>query len=166
MQVLGHGIDLVDVARVAELIDAHGERFLTRCFTAGERAYAERHPRRRAEHLAARFAAKEAALKALGTGRRGAIAWTDVAVGRDELGKPSLTVVGAAAEVARRLGVLDWQLSLTHTAAQASASALALGLPGVGPEPDPVDVAGYDAMRRGAGRASVSSVVSSTAASA
>ena len=151
MQVIGHGIDLVDVARVRELLERHGDRFLDRCFTPAEVDYAAAHPKRRDEHLAARFAAKEAVLKALGTGRRGGIAWTDVQVGRDPLGKPYATLAGEAAAVADRLGVLDWQLSLTHTDRQASASALALGLPAVGPPPaaDRFDTRGYDAMRRG-----------------
>ncbi|MEM6314067.1 MAG: holo-ACP synthase, partial [Planctomycetota bacterium] len=80
MQLLGHGIDIVEVARVRGLLEKHGRRFEQRCFTAAEVAYANRRPKRAAEHLAARFAAKEAVLKALGTGQRHGIAWTDVEV--------------------------------------------------------------------------------------
>ena len=151
MQVLGHGIDLVDVARVAGLIGRHGERFVGRCFTADEVGYAHRRPAKRAEHLAARFAAKEAVLKALGTGRRGDVAWTDVGVTRDPLGKPGVRLTHAAADLADAAGVMAWELSLTHTSTQASASAVALGLPPVPAEPDPAgfDLAGYRTLRAG-----------------
>ena len=123
--IVGHGIDVVEVARVAELVERHGERFLARCFGPAERAYAEsRSPRRRAEHLAARFAAKEAALKVLGTGLRGGICWTDIEVVRDGAGCPSLRLSGRAGEVAAERGIASWHLSLTHTATLAYASAI------------------------------------------
>lgn len=120
--VLLHGLDMVEVSRVADLLAEHGERFLARCFTSGERAYAEGQPRRRAEHLAARFAAKEAVLKALGTGLSGGIAWTEIEVTRDGSGAPGLRLTGVAAARARSLGVRSWAVSLTHTAALAAAS--------------------------------------------
>ncbi len=86
MPILGHGIDLVEVARVQGMLDTHGERFLARCFTAGEQAYCAANAARMAEHLAGRFAAKEAVLKVLGTGWSGGIAWTDVEVVREARG--------------------------------------------------------------------------------
>ena len=127
MCVVGHGIDLVDVPRIAELLDRHGERFLLRVFTADEAAYATRRPKRAAMHLAARFAAKEAVLKALGTGRRHGIAWPEVAVVRRATGEPTVALTGVAAQVAADRGVRAWSLSLTHTDALAAASAVALG---------------------------------------
>ena len=88
MHIVGHGIDLVEVSRIAELLERHGERFLERCFTAAERGYSDASVKRREEHLAARFAAKEAVLKALGTGWRDGIAWTDIEVVRRPSGQP------------------------------------------------------------------------------
>jgi len=126
MSVVGHGIDLVEVSRITAMVDRHGERFLQRCFTPGERAYAESR-KRRDEHLAARFAAKEAVLKALGTGWRSGIAWTDVEVALDPAGAPGVGISGRAGEVARDLGITEWRLSLSHAGGFAMASAIALG---------------------------------------
>ncbi len=121
--MLYHGIDAIEVARIARSLDQHGERFLARVYTAGERAYAE--PRaRRVEHYAARFAAKEAVLKAIGTGWRDGIAWTDVEVVHDPAGKPEVKLHGEAARVAASLGIVRWVLSLTHTKEMAFASAI------------------------------------------
>src|SRR2546429_96084 len=78
MPILGHGIDIVETRRIADLLENHGERFLERCFTTAEREYCYRNNKRHIEHLAGRFAAKEAVLKVLGTGWRGGIAWTDI----------------------------------------------------------------------------------------
>jgi holo-[acyl-carrier protein] synthase len=125
MNVVGHGVDLVEVSRIAEMVDQHGDHFLQRCFTPGERAYAESR-KRRAEHLAARFAAKEAVLKALGTGWRSGIAWTDVEVVLDPAGAPGVGICGRAAEVASELGITGWRLSLSHAGGFAMASAIAL----------------------------------------
>jgi holo-[acyl-carrier protein] synthase len=128
MLILGHGIDLVEIVRIGQMLERHGPRFLERCFTAGERAYCHEGDRRRIERLAARFAAKEAVLKALGTGWRDGIAWTDVEVVREPSGQPGIRLHGEAAEVARDLGVTGWLLSLTHSDAHAVASAIATGL--------------------------------------
>jgi len=126
MTVLGLGVDIVLVARIARSLDEHGERFLSRVYTQRERCYADKRPRRRAEHLAARFAAKEAALKALGTGWRSGIAWTDVEVVNDAGGAPTLRVTGEAARIADGKGVANWLVSLSHTTEQAIATVLAL----------------------------------------
>ncbi|MFG0304709.1 MAG: holo-ACP synthase [Phycisphaerales bacterium JB040] len=125
MAIVGHGVDLVEVARIERMLGEQGERFLQRCFTHGERAYADTSSKRRAEHLAARFAAKEAALKALGTGWSEGIGWTDIEVARDEAGCPSLVVTGRAGEIAARQGVLTWHVSLSHTETHAMASVIA-----------------------------------------
>jgi len=126
MGFLGHGVDLVEVSRIADMVDRHGDRFLTRCFTESERKYALGR-KRRDEHLAARFAAKEAALKAIGTGWRSGIAWTDVEVILAPSGAPSVRLSGRADEIAGDLGVTDWLLSLSHAGGFAIASAIALG---------------------------------------
>ncbi len=126
MHALAHGIDLVPVARLARSIGQHGDRFLERVFTSGEREYALAN-KRRDEHLAARFAAKEAVFKALGTGWSGGIAWTDVEITRDETGRPAIVLAGKAATLAASLGITSWLVSLSHTEDHAIASVIGLG---------------------------------------
>src|SRR6188768_1577147 len=88
MPILGHGIDIVETSRIKRLVDEHGQRFLDRCFTAEEQRYCALNQKRYFEHLAGRFAAKEAVLKVLGTGWRGGIAWTDVEILPEPSGQP------------------------------------------------------------------------------
>jgi holo-[acyl-carrier protein] synthase len=126
MPIVGHGIDIVDVQRLRRLIERHGERFLGRCFTADEVAYARRRPQRFAEHLAARFAAKEAVMKVLGTGLRHGIGWCDIEVVRLPSGQPTLRLEGQALEIARQRGIARWHLSLSHVTSHATASAIGL----------------------------------------
>lgn len=126
MRIIGHGIDIVEIDRVMRMLDQHGDRFLERCFTEGERGFTAGR-RRRDEHLAARFAAKEAALKALGTGWRSGIAWTDVEVVSLPSGQPTLRLHGQAQRTAEEMGITDWSLTLSHTATYAVASAIATG---------------------------------------
>ncbi|HEY6066268.1 MAG TPA: holo-ACP synthase [Thermoanaerobaculia bacterium] len=114
------GLDLTPVARVAEILERFRERFLARIFVEGEIRRARRHPRAFAEHVAGRFAAKEAAMKALGLGWRG-IAFREVAVLRDARGKPTLDLRGRAAARAKALGVVETEVSITHTADLAAA---------------------------------------------
>ena len=125
MSIIGHGVDLVETARITQLCQRHGDRFLNRVFTDAERAYAQS-SKRCDEHLAARFAAKEAVLKALGTGWRTGIAWRDVEVGRQTSGRPFVKLTGGALDVADALGVAEVQVSLTHTDSHAMASAIAI----------------------------------------
>lgn len=127
MDTLGHGIDLVAVERIARMLDEHGDRFLSRCYTAREQHYAADSPRRHAERLAARFAAKEAVLKSLGTGWRDGIAWTDIEVVKGPAGQPGIQLHGRAEHIARQLGITRWLISLSHTESHATASAIALG---------------------------------------
>ncbi|MEM9882189.1 MAG: holo-ACP synthase [Planctomycetota bacterium] len=124
MRIIGHGVDLVDKARVERLLAEHGERFLARCFTDAERAYSDGNARRRMEHLAGRFAAKEAVLKVLGTGWSGGIAWTDAEVVREPSGRPTVVLHGRCAEVAAELGITEWWLSISHIETHAVASAI------------------------------------------
>ncbi len=114
------GIDLTEVGRVADLLDRWGERFLERVFQPGEILRRRRHPRAFAEHVAGRFAAKEAAMKALGTGWRG-VAFKEIVVGRESSGKPRLEFRGRALERARALKVVRTEVSITHTATMAAA---------------------------------------------
>jgi len=124
-------VDLVEVARIARSVAEHGQRFLARVFTEGERGYAEANTRRVNEHLAVRFAAKEAVLKALGTGWSQGIGWRDVEIVREPSGRPAVRLTGVAAEVAERMGVERWHVSLSHTDTMAMASVIACG-PGGG----------------------------------
>ena len=124
MRIVGHGIDLVETERVANMLAEHGDRFLLRVFTEGERRYADANASRRLEHLAGRFAAKEAVLKVLGTGWSGGIAWTDAEVVREASGKPTIRLHGRAAGVAAELGITAWWLSISHVRAHAMASAI------------------------------------------
>jgi holo-[acyl-carrier protein] synthase len=112
--ILGCGIDSAEVNRIRAAAERFGQRFLKRVFTPAEIAYVERKANRW-ERYAARFAAKEAGMKALGTGRRGA-GWLDFEVVNLASGKPTLLLHGRAAELAARLGVRRVNLSLTHTA--------------------------------------------------
>jgi holo-[acyl-carrier protein] synthase len=126
MRSLAHGIDLVEVARIREMLDRHPERFLERVFTDAEAAYAKDH-QRYAEHLAARFAAKEAVLKALGTGWSGGVAWTDIEVCRESSGQPTIRLSGHAATLATSQGITSWRISISHTGDLAMASVIAIG---------------------------------------
>lgn len=112
--IVGTGVDLCEVPRLRDAIARHGERFKQRVFTPQEIAYAERKANRE-ERYAARFAAKEAGMKALGTGWRGGIAWRDFEVVNLPSGRPTLALHGKAAEIAARLAVRHIALSLTHT---------------------------------------------------
>ena len=127
MRIIGHGIDIVEVARIASMLEAHGQRFVTRCFTEAEAGYADAAHRRRTERYAVRFACKEAVLKALGTGWRDGIAWRQMEVRREPSGRPSLVLTGRCAEIADDLGIVQWHVSLSHTETSAIASVLGCG---------------------------------------
>ena len=121
--ILGSGIDIVEVPRIADAIARHRERFLRRIYTDSEIRYCQSKANV-TERFAARFAAKEAAMKALGTGWRGGIAWRDFEVRREPGGRPTLAFTGTAAKIAERLGVQRVALSLSHTEQHAIASVL------------------------------------------
>ena len=125
MPIVGHGIDLVDIARLGRTLDDHPERFLERCFTSAEQVYCDEGGTRRLERLAGRFAAKEAVLKALGTGLRHGMAWTDIETLPDDAGRPTVHLQGQAAVFADSLGVSQWWMSISHTETHAIASAIA-----------------------------------------
>jgi holo-[acyl-carrier protein] synthase len=113
--VLGLGTDLMETRRVQESIDRYGERFLERIFTPEEIAYCMRKRKNAAESFAARFAAKEAGAKALGTGISRGVSWKEFEVRREASGRPTLHLSGRAAELAEAMGIKRVQLSLTHS---------------------------------------------------
>ena len=125
MHIVGLGTDLVEVPRFRLAMERRGERLGERLFSDEERAYANKQ-KDPAKSLAARFGAKEAVMKAMGVGL-----WKfklrDVEVVRAESGAPSVALHGRAAEMAAERGIVDWQLSLTHTETTALAIAIALG---------------------------------------
>jgi holo-[acyl-carrier protein] synthase len=112
--IVGTGIDIAEVPRIAESIKRFGDRFITRIFTQGEIRYCDSKANR-VERYAARFAAKEAAMKALGTGWNHGVTWKDVEVSRQPGGRPTILFHGKAAEFAQKLGAKHVALSLTHT---------------------------------------------------
>ncbi|MFN2386539.1 MAG: holo-ACP synthase [Thermoanaerobaculia bacterium] len=114
------GIDLTEVARVAKALDRWNGKFLDRVFEPGEISRRRRHPRAFAEHVAGRFAAKEAAMKALGTGWRG-VAFREIVIEREPSGKPRLRLQGRALRRAQALGVTAAEISITHTPSMAAA---------------------------------------------
>jgi holo-[acyl-carrier protein] synthase len=121
--IVGTGIDIVEVPRIAQAIARFGDRFLHRIFTPGEIRYCDS-KQNRAERYAARFAAKEAGLKAIGTGWRLGVAWKELEVRREPSGRPTLVFTGRAAEFANGLGAKHAFLSLSHTADHAIAQVI------------------------------------------
>jgi holo-[acyl-carrier protein] synthase len=125
MNILGMGIDATDIPRIASALERYGERFLRRVFTEGEIAYCTRR-RNPAPHLAGRFAAKEAAMKALGTGHSRGVLWKDIEVFRAG-GPPQLRLHAGAAARAERMGVRSSLLTITHSDTLAMAQVLLMG---------------------------------------
>ena len=121
--IVGTGIDIAEVPRIREAIERHGERFLKRIFTEGEIQYCDSKANR-VERYAARFAAKEAGMKAIGTGWNHGVRWRDLEVARKPGGRPTLLLHGKAAEFAAKLGATNVALSLTHTSEQAFAQVI------------------------------------------
>ena len=124
--IVGTGIDITEVARIAAAIARYGDRFLQRVYTPREIAYCQS-KRNAHERFAARFAAKEAAMKAIGTGLRRGVTWQDVEVGRESGGRPTIIFTGKAAEFAAKLGTRHVALSLTHTEETAMAQVILEG---------------------------------------
>ncbi len=112
--IVGTGVDLAEVARIKASIERFGARFTERIYTPAEIAYVERKANR-FERYAARFAAKEAGMKAIGTGWRHGVRWQDFEVTNLRSGKPTLRFYGVAAKFAEKLGVRNVSLSITHT---------------------------------------------------
>ncbi len=125
MNVVGIGVDIVDVARIRSSLEKHGERFHGRVCTAAEVEYCSR-MRDPAPFFAARFAAKEAVSKALGTGIGAQCEWHDIEVRRKASGEPFIVLHGAGAETAKRLGIGQVLVSMSHTENYACAQAIAV----------------------------------------
>ena len=123
MNVIAHGIDMVDCRRLEEVIERHGERFLRRVYTPLELDYC-RGRKRMVEHLAGRFAAKEAVLKVLGTGWRGGIRWTDVEIRNEPSGQPRVHLTGQCREIADDMDLTTILISISHIDTHAIASAI------------------------------------------
>jgi holo-[acyl-carrier protein] synthase len=121
--IVGTGIDITEVPRIADAIERYGERFLRRIYTENEISYCDSKANR-IERYAARFAAKEAAMKALGTGWNHGVRWRDVEVCRKPGGRPTMAFHGKAAEIFIKLGAVHSALSLSHTAEQAIAQVI------------------------------------------
>jgi len=125
MQIIAHGIDLVDCKRIAAMVTRHGQHFLDRVYTASEQQYAGR-AKNQVERLAGRFAAKEAVFKLIGTGWRDKMAWTDIEIINNTLGRPQVHLAGQVRDTVQSLGIEQVSVSITHTADLAIASAVAL----------------------------------------
>jgi holo-[acyl-carrier protein] synthase len=121
--IVGTGIDIAEVPRIRQSIARFGDRFLRRIYTAGEIRYCDSKANR-VERYAARFAAKEAAMKALGTGWSHGVRWRDCEVVRMPGGRPTIAFHGRASEVAAGLGVKNAALSISHTSEQAIAQVI------------------------------------------
>jgi holo-[acyl-carrier protein] synthase len=121
--IVGSGVDMIEIARIAEVLARYGDRFCQRVYLPREILYCRR-KRNPAESFAARFAAKEAAAKALGTGIQAGVGWRDFEVERAANGRPSLLLHGRAAMIARQMGVRHAAISLTHTRSHALAQVL------------------------------------------
>lgn len=124
MTIAAHGIDMVDCERLGAMIDRYDSRFLSRVFTPAELAYCQGR-KRRIEHLAGRFAAKEAVMKVLGTGLRRGVNWLDIEVVNEPSGQPRVTLTGRCMEIAEEKKLAEIIISISHIATHAIASAVA-----------------------------------------
>lgn len=118
--IVGMGIDVAEVKRIRAVLESQGERFVRRVYTEAEAAYCDQF-KNKYERYAGRFAAKEAAMKALGTGWSRGVRWVDVEVVRQRGGRPTMVLHGEARKIADALGVKNIAISITHTAEQAFA---------------------------------------------
>src|SRR5215468_4390144 len=123
MMILGMGIDVAEVPRIRAVIEGQGARFLQRVYTPDEAAYCEQF-KNKYERYAGRFAVKEAAMKALGTGWSRGVRWVDIEVVRERGGRPRLELHGEAKKIAAKLGVKHIAVTITHTESQALAQVI------------------------------------------
>ena len=125
MEIVGLGTDIVECVRIRKMIDEHGDLFLRRVYTAKEIRYCQSR-RQSTEHFAGRWAAKEAVLKALGTGWRRGISWTDIEIRNDPSGQPKVAVQGEAKEIAKKMRLDNLFITISHCRQFATAYALAV----------------------------------------
>src|SRR5947209_12474762 len=123
IMIVGTGIDLIEVRRIASAMERYGERFLNRIFTPDEIRYCNS-KHNRTERFAARFAAEEAAMKALGTGLRRGVSWQQLQVGHAPGGRPTILLTGVAADIAAKLGCKQASLSISHISEHAIAQVI------------------------------------------
>jgi holo-[acyl-carrier protein] synthase len=126
MHILGTGIDIVECLRIARMIELHGELFISRVYTDAEIEYCSTR-KAATQHYAGRWAAKEAVLKALGTGWRRGISWRDIEVLNDRHGAPIVALHGGARDVCEKAGIRQMHLSISHCRSHAVAYAIAEG---------------------------------------
>lgn len=126
MNVVGIGTDIVECLRIAQMIERHGELFITRVYTDHEIEYCQCR-KQATQHYAGRWAAKEAVLKALGTGWRRGISWRDVEIRNDASGKPTVALRGGARDMVEELEITEMLISISHCRSHATAYALAVG---------------------------------------
>lgn len=124
--ILGIGTDIIECERIAQMLAKHGDTFLTRVYTAGEIQYCSER-KAAIQHYAGRWAAKEAVLKALGTGWAHGIQWTDVEVRNQPGGKPHIVLAGVAQQLSHQRGIHEMMISISHCKSYAVAYATALG---------------------------------------
>jgi holo-[acyl-carrier protein] synthase len=123
--IVGLGTDIIEIVRIAQMIERHGEVFLDRVFTEDEIRYCQRR-KESYQHFAGRWAAKEAVMKTLGTGFVRGIRWQDIEVVVERSGQPKIRVAGGAGELAERLGIREFLITISHCRAYATAMAIAL----------------------------------------
>ena len=124
--IIGIGTDITECLRIARMIERHGELFINRVYTPAEISYCQSR-RQATQHFTGRWAAKEAVLKALGTGWRRGISWRDVEIRNEPGGKPVVAVRGGAKEVVEQLGIAKLLVSISHCRTHATAYAVAVG---------------------------------------
>ncbi|QEG34653.1 holo-ACP synthase [Bythopirellula goksoeyrii] len=126
LQIIGIGTDIIECLRIAQMIDRHGELFISRVYTPHEIAYCST-KKAATQHYAGRWAAKEAVLKALGTGWRKGISWRDIEVRNQPSGAPTIALCGGAREVLEKSGIAKMHISISHCRSHATAYAIAEG---------------------------------------
>ncbi len=126
MPILGLGTDIIEVVRIGQMIERHGEVFLNRVYTEEEIRYCQRR-KEYAQHFAGRWAAKEAVMKTLGTGWSRGVGWRDIEVCSSRSGRPSIELRGGAREIALQAGICEVLISISHCRSFATATAIAVG---------------------------------------
>ena len=126
MPVIAVGTDIVEVVRIGQMIERHGEIFLNRVYTEDEIRYCQRR-KEYTQHFAGRWAAKEAVMKTLGTGWSRGVGWRDIEICSSRSGAPSIVLRGVAREIAEQVGICDVLISISHCRSFATATAIAVG---------------------------------------
>jgi holo-[acyl-carrier protein] synthase len=125
MSIIGLGTDITEISRITGMLERHGEHFVTRVFTTGEQSYCAT-KKEAGQHYAGRWAAKEAVMKALGTGWSATVGWTDIEVRLLVSGKPVIALSGGAEAIASKLGITEVLISISHCKEYAMATAIAI----------------------------------------